>query len=463
VHGRDTIASMADQNESSETADEQLAFAPVTPSKGGHLSWTDPSGKHVVPLGDDKMVIGSAEQVDIRVTERTVSRLHAELTLEPSGLWVRDLGSKNGTFLDGILVRHARLPRKCKLRLGSCELTLSEGDAAEPSPLWQGDSFGPLVGRSAPMRRLFATLSRVAQTESSVLIHGATGTGKELVASALHNASHRAGEPFVVVDCAAIPENLLESQLFGHTKGSFTGAAGARIGDIEAADGGTVFLDEIGELPLAMQPKLLRVLESRTVRPVGATEARKVDVRFVSATHRDLRRMVNAGAFREDLYFRISVVPVTIPSLKDRIEDLPLLIERFLPPGAPKVIGAELLAELSTRPWLGNVRELRNFVERALSLGAQEALTMPYDAAVMSARAPASRTPTAAAAAPTPASSAVRFDQPFKTFREEWIDQGECEYVRRLLEEYKRDVPAVAQAAGLNRTYVYRLIKKHGI
>jgi transcriptional regulator with GAF, ATPase, and Fis domain len=199
------------------------------------------------------------------------------------------------------------------------------------------------------MRKLFATLERVAATDYSVLVNGDTGTGKELVARALHHESSRRSQPFIVVDCAAIPESLIESQLFGHARGAFTGALTARTGDFEAANGGTIFLDEIGELPPSVQPKLLRVLESRTIRRVGESQPRPVDVRIISATHRDLLSMVGAGTFREDLYFRIASVPVRIPPLRDRLEDLPLLVQRFLPPSHTGVLPADLAEELSTQ------------------------------------------------------------------------------------------------------------------
>jgi len=202
----------------------------------------------------------------------------------------------------------------------------------ETAPVHTGlcSCFPRLVGSSPAMRDLFARLHRLAFSEASVLVQGETGTGKELVARAVHDASPRAGGPFVIVDCGAIPESLLEGELFGHAKGAFTGASGARKGVIEAADGGTLFLDEIGELPLTMQPKLLRVIESRSLRRLGEPAYRPVNVRFISATHRDLRLMVNERGFREDLYFRLSVLPITIPPLRERPADIPTLVEHFL-------------------------------------------------------------------------------------------------------------------------------------
>jgi DNA-binding NtrC family response regulator len=412
------------------------------------IQWTDARGPRDAVL-DGRAVFGSAADVDVTVVDPAVSRIHMELEARDDGVWVRDLGSRNGTFVEGVLVHLARVPDGGRLQAGSVTLMVSYESTPTAVDLWPGDHFGPLLGQSVVMRELFARLARVALTDATVLLHGETGTGKELVAEALHAASPRASQPFVIVDCGALPENLLESELFGHAKGAFTGAQNARAGAIETAEGGTVFLDEIGEMPLAMQPKLLRAIESRTVRRIGESHYRKVNVRFVSATHRDLRTMVNSGAFREDLYFRLAVLPVTIPALRKRTEDIPLLVRHFLPPGAAGALSPELVRELSARPWLGNVRELRNFVERAVALGAREALALAADA-------PRS----------TPQSGSlgtIDLDQPFKDLRERWIDHLEHAYIHGLLQRHHWNVSAVAQAAGLDRTYVHRLIRKHDL
>ncbi len=326
-----------------------------------------------------------------------------------------------------------------------------------------------------------------------MLVRGETGTGKELVARAIHEASPRASNAFIIVDCAALPENLLDAELFGHTKGAFTGAIANRAGAIESADGGTVFLDEIGELPMSMQPKLLRVIESRMIRRLGESAHRKVDVRFLSATHRDLLTMVNAGEFREDLYFRLAVVPVLVPPLRKRPEDIEALVRHFMASnGDNGSITHEVMREVLARPWRGNVRELRNFVERALALGASQALAMtsgatpePFQNELPTSRMaqsgaftalkippPPSSTQSLGASAGAPggagmgaagAAAKVAFDQAFKDFREQWVDAGEREYVQRLLLRHDRNVQAAAQAAGVDRTYIYRLIRKHGL
>ncbi|HSO38338.1 MAG TPA: sigma 54-interacting transcriptional regulator, partial [Labilithrix sp.] len=326
------------------------------------VTWIDAAGKHDAVI-DGKVLLGSAPGSGIVIGDPTVSRLHAELEARHDGLWVRDLGSRNGTFVDGLQVTGARVPDRGKVRLGSTELVVDYNPTQRRNvEIWPTAGFGKLIGSSVGMRELFATLARVAPMDSSVLITGETGTGKELVARAIHDASPRASKPFVVVDCAALPENLLDAELFGHTRGAFTGAINARAGAIESAEGGTVFLDEIGELPISMQPKLLRVLESHTVRRVGEHTHRNVDVRFLSATHRDLLTMVNAGEFREDLYFRLAVLPVHVPALRLRKEDIEPLVSHFLrSAGGPSHVPAELMRELLTRPWRGNVRELRNF------------------------------------------------------------------------------------------------------
>jgi transcriptional regulator with GAF, ATPase, and Fis domain len=298
------------------------------------------------------------------------------------------------------------------------------------------------------MRELFSRCNRIAGLDTTVLIQGETGTGKEAVAEAIHGASARADRPFVIVDCAALPESLLEAELFGHVKGAFTGAANSRDGAFQEAEGGTVLLDEIGELPTGMQPKLLRVVEARTVRRIGESTYRKVDVRVMAATNRDLRTMVNAGAFREDLYFRLAVVPLTVPPLRHRPEDIPLTVQHFAGPRFASLMTPQLLDQLALRDWPGNVRELRNFIERVTALGAEEALSLISP----------SHVPPLATNLPP-----VAIDRPFKAIREEWLNHLERKYVEQLLERYSRNISVAADAAGLDRTYLHRLIRKHGL
>ncbi len=413
------------------------------------VSWSDSRGTQSRTI-TQRAVIGSAANADIVIADPAVSKLHADVDPRDDGVWIRDLGSRNGTFVQGILVREGCVPEGGIVRIGSTSVSMTREPHTTDVELWPDDHFGDMVGGSAVMRELFATLARVAPTDSSVLVQGETGTGKELVARAIHEKSLRSAHPFVVVDCAALPETLLESELFGHTRGAFTGAVAAREGVIESAAGGTVFLDEIGEVPLAVQPKLLRVLEARTVRRVGESQHRPVDARFIAATHRNLRQMVNAGAFREDLYFRLSVLPVVVPPLRERLEDIPLLLRAILSGNDVEWPAATFVAELMHRPWLGNVRELRSFVDRAVVFGAKKALSM--------SPAHDDETPKNAG---DPA--LVSIDRPLKDAREAWMDHFERAYLEKLLERHQRNVPAAAQAAGVHRTYIYRLIMKHGL
>jgi len=357
-------------------------------------------------------------------------------------VWITDVGSRNGTYVDGVRVLSARLHHGARVQIGDTELAVSYGQAPQAVELWPLDRFGPLCGRSAAMRELFGWLDRAAQSDATLLIEGETGTGKELVATAVHEASRRGHRPLAVIDCAALTESLLEAELFGHSKGAFTGAHAARAGAIEAADGGTVFIDEIGELPLSLQPKLLRALESRTVRRIGENEPRRVDVRFVTATHRDLRSMVNEGTFREDLYFRLAVLKVRVPPLRERRDDIALLAARFLPDGV--ALDPQTAREITQRPWRGNVRELRNFVERAMAFGAEQALASTEELGAEDR-------------------DLTSVDTPYHAARAAILTRFERDYVAALLARHPGNIASAARAAGLTRAYLYQLIEKHGL
>jgi pSer/pThr/pTyr-binding forkhead associated (FHA) protein len=289
------------------------------------LAFRDDSGPCEVTL-TESTTLGTAPHVPVCIVDRTVSRLHVEIEPTEDGVWIEDLGSRNGTYFQGARVARICLPDNSRIRIGNTDIHIRHTLAHDETPLFALPTFGKLLGRSPVMREIFERIRQIAPTDETVLIRGETGTGKELVAESIHENSPRSGGPFVVVDCGSLPEHLLDSELFGHVRGAFTGAESDRRGAVQEADGGTLFLDEIGELPMSVQPRLLRALESRSVRRVGESTYRKVNVRFVAATHRDLRAMVNAKTFREDLYFRLSVLRVEVPPLRSRVEDVPLSV-----------------------------------------------------------------------------------------------------------------------------------------
>jgi transcriptional regulator with GAF, ATPase, and Fis domain len=430
----------AEESEETLAPDATQSRVPRAFRAHPRVHWTDATGEHHATLRE-RSSAGSAPGSAVLISDPTASRLHAELDPRADGIWVTDLGSKNGTFVDGVLISAARAVQGAKITIGSTEIVVERDADSEAIELWPAPAFGPLIGESVGMRELFARLSRIAKSEAPAFIRGETGTGKELVARAIHEASSRAAGPFIVIDCSALAASVLESELFGHTRGAFTDAKTARAGAFEAAQGGTAFLDEIGELPLALQPKILRVLESRTVRRIGESEYRPIDVRFISATHRDLRSMVNAGSFREDLYFRLAVLPAHLPPLRERPDDIAPLVHHFARGTSNE---AAIARAAAGRAWLGNVRELRNFVERANVLGVDEALACDDE-------------PRAAAQSNTQPPSAL-----YKDARDAAIDQFERDYVRALLARHDGNVTRAAEEAGLNRTYLHRLVKKHG-
>jgi DNA-binding NtrC family response regulator len=309
------------------------------------------------------------------------------------------------------------------------------------------------------MKELFGLLDRVANTEATVLLEGETGTGKELLAEAIHRRSARRGGPFVVVDCGALPRDLIGSELFGHVRGAFTGALNAKRGLIEEADGGTLFLDEVGELPLDLQPQLLRALEKREVRPIGEVRAKKVNIRVVAATNRNLPEQVRQGQFREDLYFRLAVVRAAVPALRKHKEDIPLLVRHFLAElkRSDFEVGPDLLAQLMTHEWPGNIRELRNVVERALSFD-QEGGGLPIELA--------GDVGTATNDAENYHSGGMSKDvleKPFKEAKGLLVESFEREYLTHLLQRHNGNISRAALEAGIDRNYIHRLVKKYNL
>jgi DNA-binding NtrC family response regulator len=412
----------------------------------------------VISHTGETMRIGSHPSNELVIEDPSVSRFHCRLSRDSRGWRVHDLGSLNGTRLQGVRVFEAELPAsECILELGDSTIRVREKSRESSIELLDRPSFGDLFGTSIVMRRLFAVLDRIAQSETNVLIEGESGTGKELVATEIVRRGPRARKPFVIVDCSAISPNLIESELFGHARGAFTGADRDRVGAFEAAHGGTVFLDEIGEMPLEMQPKLLRALEAREVRRIGETSTRKVDVRVVAATNRRLEREVNQGRFREDLYFRLSVVTVRVPPLRERLEDLELLVRTFL-----DTLSAQTSAHLFTRQvlddmgrydWPGNVRELRNFVERTVVLQTASPTASPHDS-------DASRL---AEPAVLPQGPAVDINVQFRTGKERVIADFERAYVTALLEWADGNISRASRKAAMDRMNLYRLIQRYGL
>ena len=416
-----------------------------------------PDKKQRGDFDGDRVVIGTHEGADLVLTDPTVSRHHVEIALVPEGYRIRDLDSKNGTFMDGLRVLDVIVEGGARLRIGETQLEVKPLSDTVEIALSPATRMGPLIGRSAKMRRIFTLVGKVAPTDTTVLLTGESGTGKEVSARAIHEHSKRADGPFVVVDCAALPPTLIESELYGHERGAFTGADRARVGAFESATGGTLFLDEIGELPLDLQTRLLGVIERRQIQPLGSTRSRAIDVRLVAATNRDLRREVNRGSFRADLYFRIAVVTLELPALRERPEDIPLYIEAFLAEhaaaGHPLQLGADTIAELSARPWPGNVRELRNALERAAALGEVEPasdLVRPIDGIATGAE---------TADIHTHADPTV----PFKTGKAMLVDRFERAYVEALMQRHGGNITQAARSAEIDRVYLLRLLDKFGM
>ncbi len=331
------------------------------------------NGKEMV-LQAPLVTIGTLPENSLVLTDPTVSRKHASVEETAGGYVLRDLGSTNGTFLDSVRVREGYIQAGSVIRLGQTEMVFSPLEERIENLRSSSDQFGDLIGASLPMREVFGILERVAPVDITVLIQGETGTGKELAARAVHAGSRRAAGPFVVFDCGAVAPNLIESELFGHEKGAFTDAVKSRQGAFELADNGTLFLDEVGELAASLQPKLLRALDQREVRRVGAEQPVKVNVRVVAATNRELEQEVKAGKFREDLFYRLSAVTIFLPPLRRHKEDIELIAGHLLA-GISREAGKKLagfspeaLAALTAYSWPGNVRELKNVIERAAAL-----------------------------------------------------------------------------------------------
>jgi transcriptional regulator with PAS, ATPase and Fis domain len=392
--------------------------------------------------------VGTSLDNDIVLTDDSVSRRHCEVEPTSQGIRVRDVGSTNGVFAAGARIYDAILMAPTSILVGETMLTISALDETVDREQATADRFGDLLGRSPRMRELFADLERIARTDVTLLIEGETGTGKDLVAESIHRASTRAERPYVVFDCGAVAPSLVESELFGHERGAFTGAIGMRQGVFEQADKGTLFLDELGELPKDLQPKLLRVLEKREVRRVGAAKTIPVDVRVVAATNRSIVSEVKRGSFRQDLYYRLSAAHVTVPPLRDRMEDLPMLVEHFLslerPPRSATTITQDVWDMLLAHRWPGNVRELRNTVQRILVTPERVLSAMAGNATPPDERNLGELTP-------------------LRVARRDASDEFELRYLQNVLERTGGNVTRAAAIAEVSRQMIQKLMRKHGL
>jgi DNA-binding NtrC family response regulator len=417
-------------------------------------------GRRRTSDGED-FSIGTAEGNQLVVRDRSVSRHHCVIITRPTGFLIRDLESTNGTTVDGMRIESAFLKSDAEIQIGITRLKFSVLNEMLTQPLSSELSFRELVGKSLAMRRLFALLPKIASSDAPVLILGETGTGKSLLAKAIHAASPRASRPFVIVDSAAIPPTLIESELFGHEKGAFTGADARRAGAFEQAKGGTLLLEEIGELPLTMQPKLLTVLEELVMRPVGCREPVKIDCRIIASTNRDLRYEVNRGTFRSDLLYRLNTVTLRLPALRERPEDIPVLVEHFARSFGADEVAPELERLIDTawanRNWAGNVRELRGAVQRAMLLGVdgRESWRPPSSRGAQLMGPQSSRS--------TGSADFAEFTKPFREAKEDAIAHWEKRYVAALLARHDQNLSKAAREVDMDRNYLRSIARKHGL
>jgi DNA-binding NtrC family response regulator len=430
------------------------AGAPVIRQSGGGrlLVVKGPDRGESIAIGTTPITLGSGAICDVPLSDPTISRRHLGVEPGPDGVVLRDLGSTNGSFVQGARFNELTLGFGTEVTVGKTVLKYVPNEEAidlEPS---DAESYGALVGRDPKLRRLFRLLDDVAATDATVLIEGETGTGKELFAEEIHRHSPRKDGPFIVFDCGAVPDELIESALFGHVRGAFTGAVSDRRGAFEEADGGTLFLDEIGELSPAVQPTLLRALDKQSVRPVGGTTYTRASVRVVAATNRNLRAEIAAKNFREDLYYRVAVVRMLVPPLRERPDDIPLLVEHFIRQFRSErslSVAPEDLERLRRHHWLGNARELRNVIERACALSHGERLEIDEALEERPVRGGDS--------------GAIDLDLPFKEAKARIIDGFEREYIATLLKRHGGNLSAAARAAEIDRKHLRELLRKHGL
>ena len=443
----------------------------------------------------EEIRIGSMDDNDVVISEDTVSRYHCRIAQEETGYVLIDQRSTNGTFINKVRVREAFLKPGSIVSVGQSQLRFNAREEEVQIVPSRSDRCAGLIGGNPRMREIYSIIEKIAPTATTVVIDGETGTGKEVVAQAIHSLSPRSRNDLVVFDCGAVPPNLIESELFGHEKGSFTGAMMTRQGLFEQADGGTLFLDELGELPLDLQPKLLRALEQREVRRVGSTKASKVDVRIIAATNRNLEDEVRAGRFRQDLFYRLSVVRLHLPALRERADDIPLLVNHFLEHGPynrrngqqkVRAVASDALQALQVYPWPGNVRELVNVIERAVSFADGETLALSELPDYVRTARPSARAPTTTgqrravtssgntgshptvpmnpnAPTPTPPEELLAEGVTFKDAKERWVAAFERDYILQLLRRNNGNISHAARAADIDRKYFRKLMKKYDI
>jgi DNA-binding NtrC family response regulator len=420
--------------------------------RGRLLVVKGPDKGEAIAIAELAMTVGSGPGNDVLLSDPTISRKHLLIEPRPDGVILRDVGSTNGSFVQGSRFQELTLGFGTEVTIGQTVLKyVPQEEALELAPSDE-ESYGSLAGRDPKLRKLFRLLADVAASEATVLIEGETGTGKELFAEEIHRHSSRGAGPFVVFDCGAVPKELIESALFGHLRGAFTGAVTDRAGAFEEADGGTLFLDEIGELAPEVQPALLRALDKRAVRRVGGSTYAQVSVRVVAATNRNLRAEIAAKRFREDLYYRLAVVRMHVPPLRERTDDIPLLVEHFsrqLSGGRNLEVTREELERLRHHSWPGNVRELRNVIERAcaLSHGSKLEIDEAFDEKV----------------AGGVTADTVNIELPFKEAKAQIIDNFEREYLRAQLKHHEGNLSAAARSSEVDRKHFRELLRKHGL
>ena len=408
-----------------------------------------PQAGTCITLERGSLLVGSAGSNDLVLVDPCISRAHLELRLLERGLQVRDLDSSNGVFHQETRIRESILQGAAVLRMGATELVVEPADRVLEVPT-DLDQLGEMVGSSPSMRQLFGMVKQIAPSNVSVLIEGETGVGKEMVAAEIHRLSSRAGKPLVVVDCGALPAGLVESELFGHMRGAFTGALANREGAFEQADGGTIFLDEIGELPTDLQPKLLRVLDQGQVKRVGDNPVRHIDVRAIAATSRELNLAISSGSFRPDLFFRLAVVRLRVPPLRERPEDIKPLAQTIL----RKVTGRDIMVpdstadELRRHSWPGNVRELRNVLSHSVALYPDKTIL---------------QLPEVLGTEDAGGTAEMALEGDYREAKRQAVDQFEVRYLTSLLTRHNWNVSGAAREAGVDRNYLHRLMKRHDI